>query len=98
MSNNVIVACAPAKDAQPAPVETVLHQLGDVIALGPGLWYLSTRHWANHVAERLWSVMDNGGRLVVVDASGNDAAWFGLDEDTSDALDRAWLSGSLGRG
>jgi hypothetical protein len=59
-------------------VAQAIKNLGYWAKVHQSFWYLSTHLSAKQVAEAVWKVMDNNDALFVVDATKNDAAWFGV--------------------
>jgi len=54
------------------------------------LFYLKSEQTAQQVAEAVWKKMDANDRLIVVDATSNDASWYNLPSDVSDLMQKAW--------
>lgn len=54
------------------------------------LFYLKTDKTAQQVAEAVWKKMDSNDRLIVVDATNNDAYWYNLPTDVSDLIQKMW--------
>lgn len=94
MANNLLVFSLSSGTATP-DIARFLEPIGDSIPLAPGWFYVSTRASAESVAETLWAAMGEAGRLVVVDAAGGTAAWFGLDAGTDKALQQSWNRNAL---
>ena len=54
------------------------------------LFYLSTTETARQVADAVWRAMDSNDSLIVVDATNNEAYWYGLSPEASKALQERW--------
>jgi hypothetical protein len=54
------------------------------------LFYLKSDKTAQQIAEAVWRKMDANDRLIVVDATNNDAFWYNLPTDVSDLIQKVW--------
>ena len=56
------------------------------------LWYLRTDHSHEHIAKKVWEVMDINDTLIVINTSTNNAYWYNLDLDVSKFMQDKWYS------
>lgn len=67
-----------------------LESMGSVCDLSPGLWLVRTRFSAGIIRNTLSQTLERGDRFVVVDASRDRLAWFGLGPETDVRIAKVW--------
>jgi hypothetical protein len=77
-------------------VITAIKGLGAWAKCQYSLWYVSTSYTAKQAAEIVRRAQDANDTLIVIDASNNDAAWYGLDQTVSDFLMQNWNTRTAG--
>lgn len=65
-------------------------RLGVAVPLLPGAWFLSTRLGGGEAAEELRRSMNADDLLLVVDASNNEFARFGIGCEACESVDELW--------
>lgn len=91
MANNLFVSYdlhTPGQNYE-AVIEEIKNH-GSWAKIHYSLFYLSSSESAEQVAKAVWLKMDFNDRLIVVDASNNDAYWFKLEDKVSDFLQNHW--------
>lgn len=73
-----------------ADLITAIKSLGNWAKVQKSLWYVNSSLTASQVRDRLVAHIDKNDSLIVVDASNNDAAWYGLTEEVSDHIRQQW--------
>ena len=92
MPNNLVVSFQiGAADRIAAAIQTI-QGLGAAIELHPTLWAVSSAYSAEEVADRVWTSLSGDDRLVVVDSSNDNVAWFNLSDDAAVVLAKTWQS------
>ena len=71
-------------------VITAIKGLGSWAKVQYSLWYVSTSYTAKQAADIVRRAQDTNDTLIVIDATNNDAAWYGLDQKVSDFLQQNW--------
>ncbi len=91
MLNNLVIAYRTAAPEQPdGVIVAAIARLGEATELFPGLWYVDSSYSAEDAAASIRVLMDDRDRLVVVDTTNNELAWFNLDSPASDHLREQW--------
>lgn len=54
------------------------------------LFYLSSNETASQVGNAVWSVMDSNDKLIVIDATTNDASMYGLGNEVTQFIQQHW--------
>ncbi len=91
MANNLFVSYdlhEPGKNYE-AVIEAI-KALGNWAKVHYSLWYVNSNLTAKQVAERVRATMDANDKLLVIDASNNDAYWYNLDTEVSDFIQQNW--------
>lgn len=91
MANNLFISYdlhAPDKNYE-AVIKTI-KQLGSWAKVHYSLWYVKSGYSASQACDSVWRSMDSNDRLIVMDASNNNAAWQNLPKDVSDFLKDQW--------
>ncbi len=67
-----------------------LESMGRICDLAPGLWLLRTSHSAGVVRNTLSQTLERNDRFVVIDATRDRLAWFGLGPETDVRISQVW--------
>lgn len=54
------------------------------------LWYVSSNYTATQAAEIVRRAQDTNDTLIVIDATNNDASWYGLSAEVSEHVQKHW--------
>jgi len=71
-------------------VLSAIEELGQAVRISYSSWYVRSTLAAGDAAARVWDVMRDDDRLLVVDASNNEAAMFNLDARASRFIAERW--------
>ena len=91
MSRNLFVAYDlnnPGQNYERVIAEIKRH--GGWAKLEYSLFYLDSNETAESVANAVWRVMDSNDKLVVIDATTNNAFWYGIAPDASKYMQEHW--------
>ena len=91
MANNLFVSYDLIQPGQ--KYETVIAEikkLGDWAKVHYSLWYVNSQHSASEAARRVWAVMDANDKLIVIDATNNNAAWYNLNVEVAQYIKNNW--------
>jgi hypothetical protein len=77
-------------------VITAIKALGSWAKVQYSLWYVSTPYTAKQAADLVRRAQDSNDTLIAIDATNNDAAWYGLDQKVSDYLQQNWNKRTAG--
>ena len=72
------------------PVFTAIAALGQSKHLELSQFYVKSTLSASDAAAKVWAVMKQGDKLLVVDSTTNNAAWYGLTEATGQFMKDRW--------
>lgn len=90
-ANNLFVIYRLQADATAErDMAVAVSRLGVAVPLLPGAWFLSTRMGGGETAEELRRSMNAEDLLLVVDASNNEFARFGIGCEACEAVDELW--------
>lgn len=64
--------------------------LGSWAKVQYSLWFVSSTYTATQAAEIVRRVQDANDTLIVIDATSNDAAWYGLTTEVSEHIRQNW--------
>ena len=64
--------------------------LGSWAKVQYSFWYVSSSYTAKQAAEIVRRAQDANDSLIVVDATNNDAAWFGISAEVSEHMRTQW--------
>lgn len=67
-----------------------IQSMGHVCDLGPGLWLVRTRFTSGVIRNTLSQTLERGDRFVVIDATRDRLAWFGLGPEVDVKIGRVW--------
>ncbi len=73
-------------------VAEAIKGLGSWAKVHLSLWYVSSNYGAKAAADIVRKAMDANDKLIIVDASNNDAAWYNLDSNVSAFVQQNWNS------
>lgn len=97
--NNLFVSYDLKKpDQSYERVMNAIKGLGSWAKVQYSLWYVSSVYTAKQAAEIVRRAQDANDALIVVDATGNVAAWYGVDETVSQFLANNWNQRTVGLG
>jgi len=91
MANNLFVSYDLIQPGQ--HYDTVIAEikkLGSWAKVHYSLWYVNSSLSASEAAERVWAVMDRNDKLIVVDATNNNAYWYNLDDEVTNFIKNQW--------
>ena len=71
-------------------VITAIKGLGTWAKVQYSLWYVSSAYTAKQAAEIVRRAQDANDTLIAIDASNNDAVWYGIDTTVSEHMQRHW--------
>jgi hypothetical protein len=77
-------------DRDYADLYTTIKSLGNWAHVKLTLWYVNSNLSAASARDRLWARMQSQDKLVVIDASNNDAAWNGIPDEQSNFIKNHW--------
>ena len=67
-----------------------LESMGRICDVAPGLWLLRTQYSAGIVRNTLSQTLERCDRFVVIDATRDRLAWFGLGPETDVRISKVW--------
>ena len=73
-------------------VITAIKGLGSWAKVQYSLWFVSSTYTAKQAAEIVRRAQDSNDTLIVIDATNNDAAWYGLTTEVSEHVRPTWWS------
>lgn len=91
MANNLFVSYDLMQPGQ--HYDTVIAEikkLGTWAKVHYSLWYVESQLSASDAANHIWAVMDRNDKLIVVDATNNNAAWHNLGDEVSNFIKDQW--------
>lgn len=92
MANNLFVSYDLIQPGQ--HYETVISEikkLGNWAKVHYSLWYVKSNLSASEAERKIWAVMDQNDKLIVIDATNNNAVWHNLSEEVSNYMKEQWL-------
>jgi hypothetical protein len=91
MANNLFISYDLYKPGQHySAVEEEIKKLGNWAKIHLSLWYVNSAFTASDAAKRIWAKMDANDKLIVVDATNNNASWYNLSTEVSRYLQNMW--------
>ncbi len=91
MSNNLVVSFSlHDSSTSSTAVADAIAALGEAARIFSTTWYVRSNLTASEAAHRVWIVMDRADALFVIDAGGNEAAMFNVDENVLQFMTRNW--------
>ena len=94
MSNNLLISYdlfSPERDD--GKVAEVIKSLGDWTRIHQSFWYVKSEHSAHDAAKIIWETMSKNDPLCVFDATNNHAAYYKLEFEVSDFMNKHWQRG-----
>jgi hypothetical protein len=89
MSNNLFVAFDVHDTSREASlILSAIEELGQAVRIFSNVWYVRSNLPAAEAARRVWDIMQPADSLLVIDASGEEAATFNLDDGQQRMLAR----------
>lgn len=67
-----------------------IKSLGSWAKVQKSFWYVQSTLTAAQAKDRLTPHIDTNDSLIVVDASNNEAAWYGLSDEVSEHIKAQW--------
>ena len=71
-------------------VITAIKGLGSWAKVQYSLWYVSSNYSATQAAEIVRRAQDANDTLIAIDATNNDASWYGIGQEVTQFLQRTW--------
>lgn len=91
MANNLFVSYDLIEPGQHYDnVIAEIKKLGNWVKVNYSLWYVNSNISTSEAAKRVWSVMDENDKLIVIDASTNNAVWYNLGNEISEFIKAQW--------
>jgi len=92
MSNNLIVSYDLNVEGQNyTAVSEKIKSLGGWAHIQKSVWYLKSALSCQQAAQSIYQSMDSNDSLIVIDASNNQASWYGLDDSVGEYIKGSWL-------
>jgi hypothetical protein len=93
MANNLHISYdLHGTDREYGPVMDKIKELGNWAKIEFSFFYVNSSYSAEDAASHVWSVMRPSDRLYVVDATNNQAYWYGLGDEASEQIKNNWFS------
>ncbi|EGR2272139.1 CRISPR-associated protein Cas2 [Vibrio parahaemolyticus] len=67
-----------------------IKSLGNWAKVQKSMWYVNANMTATQARDRLKTKIDQNDSIIVIDASNNDAAWYGLSDEVSAFIRQKW--------
>lgn len=64
--------------------------LGNWAKVQYSLWYVNSNYSASEAAKIVQAVMDKNDSLIVIDATNNKAAWYGVSDQVTKFIQEHW--------
>ncbi|MEQ9843779.1 hypothetical protein [Pectobacterium brasiliense] len=90
MANNLFITYDLIKTKDYAAVHTAIKSLGNWAKATESNWYVNSSYSAEAAANIVRAAMDNDDKLIVVDATNNDAYWSNLLPDVTNQIKGEW--------
>ncbi|MGP6424594.1 MULTISPECIES: hypothetical protein [unclassified Pseudomonas] len=91
MANNLFISYDLRSPGQSySRVIEAIKSLGPWAKVQESVWYVNAALTAEFAAKHVRAEMDENDRLIVVDASNNDAYWFNLTESVAKHMQNNW--------
>ena len=68
--------------------------LGNWAKVQKSFWYVRSSLTASQALDRLKLVIDKNDSIIVVDATNNVAAWYGVSHEVGEYMRKQWYSGA----
>ena len=91
MANNLFVSFdVRDADHQNAVIVSAIEELGEAMRLFSATWYVRSNLTASEAARRVGDVMESADALLIVDATGEQAAMFNVQEHAVRFMSLHW--------
>jgi len=90
MANNLFVTYDLIKTKDYPAVHDAIKKLGSWAKVTESNWYVKSNYSCKDAAKLVYASMDNDDKLIVVDASNNDAYWFNIDSKVAEHIQLKW--------
>ena len=91
MSNNLFVSFDVHDTSREAPlILSAIEELGHAVRVFSNVWYVRSDLTAPEAARRVWDIMQPADQLLVIDASGGEAATFNLSDRCLERMHARW--------
>ena len=93
MANNLFISYdlyQPGQDYD--SVIEAIKALGNWAKVQKSLWYVKSNLSASQASEKVWKAMDQNDKLIVIDATNNNASWYNLSEEVSEFIKNNWFN------
>lgn len=93
MANNLFVSYdlnSPGQNYE--RVIEKIQSLGSWAKVQKSFWYVDSPYTASQALDIVKQAIDSNDSLIVVDATTNNAAWYGLKPEVSKHIKRSWLN------
>ncbi|MES3002041.1 MAG: hypothetical protein V4787_15220 [Pseudomonadota bacterium] len=77
-------------DRNQSAILATLRALGPCTRIRSSVWHLKASLSAQDLTTKLRNIVDRGDSVLVLDATNDNAAWYNIDQTTSDALQQQW--------
>lgn len=77
-------------DRNQSAILATLRALGPATRIRSSVWHVKSSMSAQDVTTRLRNIVDRGDSVLVIDSTHDNAAWYNIDEKTSDSLQQQW--------
>lgn len=91
MANNLFVSYDLINPGQNyGAVIDAVKGLGEWAKVHKSLWYVNSSYSASDAHDVVRTEMDQNDKLLVIDATNNNAAWTNLSDEVSDFIQEQW--------
>ena len=91
MANNLLISYDLYRPGQDySSVIKAIKSLGSWAKVHLSLWYVKSGYSASEASETVRSAMDKNDKLIVIDATNNNAAWYNLGDEVSEFIKSHW--------
>ena len=91
MENNLFISYdlnSPGQDYE--VIFNEIKSLGSWAKVQKSFWYVNSHLTAKEAFDRIRNKMDSNDSLIIVDASNNNASWYGLSDKVSEHIKNKW--------
>ncbi len=64
--------------------------LGQSVKVQKSFWFVKSSKTAEEARQELSRTIDNNDSIIVIDTTGNSAAWYGLGHEASNFVNQNW--------
>ncbi|BEA38938.1 TPA: hypothetical protein ACGJO3_000961 [Escherichia coli] len=90
MANNLFITYDLIKTKDYAAVHAAIKTLGNWAKATESNWYVNSVYSVENAAKIVKAAMDNDDRLIVVDATNNNAYWYNLPDEVAARIRAEW--------